>query len=45
MFADVADGMAAEIAAILSVKFLFQVIDSVRFVFKQTQNILFISVH
>jgi hypothetical protein len=39
MIANVADGMAARIAAILSVVLLFQVINVVRFVFKQTQNV------
>jgi hypothetical protein len=39
MIANVANGMAAIIAAILSVMLLFQVINNVGFVFKQTQNI------
>jgi hypothetical protein len=39
MIANVADGVAARIEAILSVMLLFQVINNVRFVFKQAQNI------
>jgi hypothetical protein len=39
MIANVADGMAAGIEVVLSVMLLFQVINNVRFVFKQTQNV------